>query len=67
LTPRRQIELFLTYLQRRQIRVDDLVTHRFTPDDAPRVYPMLAGRSASSRDRGATIGVVFDWSGHAEG
>jgi len=56
-TPRRQIELLHTYLRRGQMRLHDLITHRFAPEDAADVYPMLM------RERGGTIGVVFDWSG----
>lgn len=56
-TPRRQIELLHTYLRRGQMRLDDLITHRFRPEDAATVYPMLMN------DRGATIGCVFDWTG----
>ena len=56
-TPPRQIELLHIYLRRGQMRLDDLITHRFVPGDAAEVYPMLM------RARGSTIGVVFDWSG----
>lgn len=51
----RQAQLFLTYLQRGQMRVNDLVTHRLRPADAPRVYADLRA------DRGETMGVIFDW------
>jgi threonine dehydrogenase-like Zn-dependent dehydrogenase len=37
------------------MRVADLITHRFQPEEAPQVYDMLQS------DRGATLGVLFDW------
>jgi len=54
-TIERQVLLFLHYLHRGQMRVADLVTHRFPPEDAPKVYAML------QEDRSATMGVLFDW------
>jgi len=51
----RQIELFVEYVRRGQIRVSDLITHRFSPTEAPEVYELLQER------RGATMGVIFDW------
>ncbi len=54
-TRRNMALLFFDYLRRDQMRVDDLVTHRFSPKDAAEVYPLLL------RDRGETVGVVFDW------
>lgn len=53
--PSRQADLFFTYLLRRQMRVEGLITHRFRPEDAVEVYPMLQTRRAE------TMGVVFDW------
>ena len=55
-SPARQIELFYTYLMRGQMRVDDLITARHAPAEAPRVYARLL------QDRGASLGVLFDWS-----
>ncbi len=52
----RQIGLLYKYLKRGQMRVDDLITHRHAPQNAPQVYADLL------KDRGDTIGVVFDWS-----
>lgn len=52
----RQIGLLYNYLERGQMRVDDLITHRHAPQDAPQVYADLL------KDRGETIGVAFDWS-----
>jgi 2-desacetyl-2-hydroxyethyl bacteriochlorophyllide A dehydrogenase len=51
----RMYELFFTYLQRKQIRTADLITHRFKPDDAPAAYRML------KTEREAAMGVMFDW------
>lgn len=48
--------LFLEYLAGGRMRVDDLVTDRRAPEDAPAVYEALA------RDRSGELGVVFDWS-----
>lgn len=56
-TPQRQAALFLDYVQRGQMKVDDLVTHRCDPRDAPAVYRMLSER------REETLGVLFDWQG----
>ena len=52
---RRVFELFLTYVARGQIRVNDLVTHRYKPDQAREAYTML------ERDRDRAMGVIFDW------
>ncbi len=52
----RQIELLYKYLTRGQMRVDDLITHRHPPQNAPRVYADLL------ENRSDTIGVAFDWS-----
>ncbi|HXV99219.1 MAG TPA: zinc-binding alcohol dehydrogenase [Anaerolineae bacterium] len=48
--------LFFDYLLQGRMRVSDLVTHRYSPLDAPQVYEGLR------RDRSAAIGVIFDWS-----
>ncbi len=50
------VSLFFDYLLQRRMRVADLITHRFSPLDAPQVYEMLR------RDRSAALGVIFDWS-----
>ena len=52
---RRQIELFHAYVQRGQMKVDDLITSRHAPQEAPDVYARLL------EGRAETIGVVFDW------
>ena len=48
-------KLFFTYLQRGQMRVADMVTHRFDPAQAPQAYADLL------RDRSTALGVIFDW------
>ena len=54
-TPRRQMELFLEYVRRGQMRVAGLITHRYQPADAAKAYDGL------QQDRSETIGVAFDW------
>ncbi|MGC9317414.1 MAG: zinc-binding dehydrogenase [Armatimonadota bacterium] len=56
-TPREQTDLLFTYLRRGAMRVEDLITHRFPPEDAPEVYRTLL------QDRERTLGVVYDWQG----
>jgi len=51
----RQGELFFDYLQRGDMRVHDLITHRYSPLDAPEAYRMLREKRANS------MGVIFDW------
>lgn len=48
-------KLFFTYVARGDMRVNDLITHRYTPHEAPQAYYMLR------HDRSAAMGVVFDW------
>lgn len=50
-------ELFFLFLRNGRMNVDGLVSHRFTPDQAPEVYAGL------QRDRSAYLGTLFDWSG----
>lgn len=47
--------LFFDYVRRGDMRVDDLVTHRFSPLEAKQVYDQL------TTDRSQVLGVVFDW------
>ncbi len=54
-TDRRVKELFLTYLERGWMRVGDLITHRFAPQQAQGAYDLL------QRDRANVMGVVFLW------
>lgn len=49
------VELFFTYLQRGDMRVSDLITHRYSPQMAPESYRML------QTDRSEAMGVLFDW------
>lgn len=51
----RQIKLLYKYIARSQMRVDDLITARHAPQEAPDVYSGLL------EDRSSTIGVAFDW------
>lgn len=51
----RQGELFLNFLQRGEMRVQDLITHRYSPLDAPEAYRMLR------QERATAMGVIFDW------
>ena len=52
----RQQRLFLHYLKRQQMKVADLVTHRYQPRHASQVYQQL------NQDRSGSIGVIFEWS-----
>jgi 2-desacetyl-2-hydroxyethyl bacteriochlorophyllide A dehydrogenase len=54
-TFKRQAELFFRYLQRGQMQVSDLITHRFNPREAKEAY------ASFDRDRGDSAGVIFDW------
>jgi threonine dehydrogenase-like Zn-dependent dehydrogenase len=54
-TANEMAQLFFDYVAQGRMRVSDLVTHRFSPREAPQVYDYLV------RDRSAAIGVVFDW------
>lgn len=51
----RMAELFFAYIARGDMRVADLVTHRYAPADAPAAYRLLC------EDRAAAMGVLFDW------
>jgi 2-desacetyl-2-hydroxyethyl bacteriochlorophyllide A dehydrogenase len=53
---RNMAQLFFTYLARGQMRTADLITHRYSPEQAAECYAALA------RDRSAALGVIFDWS-----
>lgn len=48
-------DLFMTYLGRRQMQMDDLITHRFKPSEAAAAYARLV------EDRATAMGVVFEW------
>lgn len=48
-------ELFLEYVRRGDMRVHDLITHRFRPEQAAEAYEALR------LNREAAIGVLFEW------
>lgn len=48
-------ELFFLYLTRGEMRVSNLVTHRYSPAEAPKAYQMLR------EERANAMGVLFDW------
>ncbi|UCH26425.1 MAG: zinc-binding dehydrogenase [Trueperaceae bacterium] len=48
-------QLFFRYLARGDLKVADLISHRYRPQEAPQAYEML------QRDRLAALGVLFDW------
>ncbi|GCE08591.1 zinc-dependent alcohol dehydrogenase [Dictyobacter aurantiacus] len=48
-------ELFFDYVERGDMRVNDLVTHRYAPTDAVEAYRMLR------EERATAMGVIFDW------
>ena len=50
-TQRNMTDLFFTFLERGQMRVADLITHRY----APQAYQML------QTNRATAMGIVFDW------
>ena len=52
---KRMVDLFFTYLQRGDMRVAELVTHRFAPAEADAAYRLLRN------ERMTAMGVVFDW------
>jgi len=47
--------LFFTYVRRGEMRVADLVTHRYPAAEAPRCYASLAA------DRSQALGVILEW------
>jgi len=54
-TPQRQTDLLFAYLQRGEMRLADMISHRFAPKDGPEAYDLL------HRSREETLSVVFDW------
>jgi 2-desacetyl-2-hydroxyethyl bacteriochlorophyllide A dehydrogenase len=48
-------ELFFAYLRRGQMRVSDLITHRYPPQQAPDAYDMLL------TERTGAMGVILEW------
>ena len=59
-TETRNMEAFVTLLADRKINVGPLITHRFSIEDAPRAYELIAGRSTEP-----FLGVVIQYSGSA--
>lgn len=55
-TWRRNCQLYLDLIQRADLRVAEMITHRFSPDEAPEVYNRLL------EDRGWAGFIIFDWS-----
>ncbi len=54
--PRNEIaQLFFDYLLQGRMKVKDLITHRWSPAEAPKVYEGLV------RDRSGTMGNMFEW------
>ena len=53
---REMVSLFFDYLQQGRMKVSDLITHRFSPLDAPTAYGKLRAGHASA------LGAIFDWS-----
>jgi threonine dehydrogenase-like Zn-dependent dehydrogenase len=47
--------LYCDYLLRGKMNVDDLVTHRLSPSEAPQIYQSLL------KDRSNALGVIFNW------
>ncbi len=48
-------ELFLEYVRRGDMRVHDLITHRFRPEQAEQAYETLR------ENRESAVGVLFEW------
>ncbi len=55
------IALFFKFVQRGQMQVDDLISHRYPPEDAVEAYNMLQTR------RDEAMGVLFDWNSVGNG
>ena len=53
-TQNHMVELFFEFLRRKQMRVADLITHRFPMQEAGKAFEMLMAR------RGEAMGVVLD-------
>jgi len=49
-------QLFFDYVARGQMRIEDLISHRFSPENAREAYNLLLN------DRTSAMGVIFDWS-----
>lgn len=51
----RMADLFYTYVLRGDMRVTDLIAHRYSPADASEAYRMLR------EERATAMGALFDW------
>ena len=49
-------DVFFDFLAQGRMRVADLITHRFSPLEAPTAYDLL------EHERTAALGVILDWS-----
>lgn len=54
-TTKEMTSLFFEYVMQGRMNVSRLISHRFSPLQAPQVYKQL------QQDRGAYLGVIFDW------
>ena len=54
-TAKEMSNVFFTYIQRGTMNVKNLVTHRYSPLDAPSIYQNLF------RDRSEALGIILDW------
>jgi len=66
-TGQRNRRTMLSLIARNVINVDDLLTHRFKAEDAPRVYQLLGAAKTADYDAQGDvnremIGVIFEWS-----
>jgi 2-desacetyl-2-hydroxyethyl bacteriochlorophyllide A dehydrogenase len=52
---REMTDLFFRYVQRGDMRVSDLITHRYAPTEAAKAYELLR------IERESAMGVIFDW------
>lgn len=52
---RNMARLFFSYVERKQMNVATLITHRYSPEQAREAYDGLVA------DRSAAMGVIFDW------
>jgi 2-desacetyl-2-hydroxyethyl bacteriochlorophyllide A dehydrogenase len=54
-TAQRMSDVFFNFLMSGKMKVAELVTHRYSPLQAPEVYQNLV------KDRSTDVGVIFDW------
>lgn len=58
-TAQRNVELFFDFVERGEMRVAELITHRYNWSDAPAAYDLLL------TDRGKAGAVILDWEGES--